>query len=169
MREVGHRLHNPLVARVRDLIEHERENDRRRERDDQVLDIQDNGVAEDRPEIGIPDDLQHILHAVIRCPRAPDDAQFRLVLLEGQGDTVHRVITEQHIVHEGKQHDQVQPFITLKGAQKASFQGLLFRRCQLCQSLSPHTSLRSTCMTQIISLLIEQVTYRTPSRTRQVG
>ena len=91
------------------LVEQQREDQGQREADDQVLKVQQQGVAERTPEVLVRDELVEVPQA---APFITEDAAARAVAAEGDDVARHRDVAENDVVDDGdEQHRVILPVL----------------------------------------------------------
>ena len=105
--QVADRLHDPLEVRLVDFVEQQRQDDRRRKTEDQPVDADEQGIAEDLAELRgaaeQPDEVRQT------DPLAAPYAVEYSVFLERDDDPVHGAVSEDDGPDEGcgEQQEQV--------------------------------------------------------------
>ena len=99
--QVGDRLHNLLEVNVLDLVQQQGEDQRQREADDQILEVQQQCVLERTPEVLILHELVEVLQA---APFIAEDAAAGAVAAERNDVAEHRDVAEHDVVHNGNEH-----------------------------------------------------------------
>ena len=107
MRQIQNGLKRAAEAHGGDLVDHQRQNDGNREPYRQTIQAQPKGIADGRLAlIGIEKALK-IFEQRLR-PRASQNAQRILVVLERDHHAVHGLVGEQDQQHQGRQKQQIQ-------------------------------------------------------------
>ena len=104
VREVGDHLHRALERAVADLVERQRQDDRRHEAERHHQHVDRHHVADQRVEVGGPEEQQEVLQS---HPFAAPDALHRRVVAEGDLGSHHRDVLEDENVGQGGGHHQV--------------------------------------------------------------
>ena len=99
--QVGDRLHNLLEVNILDLVQQQGEDQRQREADDQILEVQQQCVLERTPEVLILHELVEVLQA---APFIAEDAAAGAVAAERNDVAEHRDVAEHDVVHNGNEH-----------------------------------------------------------------
>ena len=105
MRGVDDRLHDLLVALAGQLVEQQRQNDRDRERHQQIANADGQGVLQQLGKVRRGEEAFKVLEA---HPGAAPDALHRLVVAEGDLQTIHGIIAEHQKIRHGGQQKQIQ-------------------------------------------------------------
>ena len=105
VRQVADGLHHALEPGVAQLVEQQRQDDRHRKAEDDAVQRQQHGVANQLPGVGIGEELGKVPQA---DPLGAPDAERHLVVLEGDDDAVDRQVVEDQEVQERQQEDQVE-------------------------------------------------------------
>ena len=105
VRQVADRLDHALVLRQVQLVEQQGQNNRRREAERQLQKADTQRVLDRDPELRRIDELVEVLHA---GPRASEDAQIELIVLEGQHNAAHGRIAENNQPDKARQNEQIQ-------------------------------------------------------------
>src|SRR5699024_8284690 len=85
-------------------VEQQREDQGQREADDQVLKVQQQGVAERTQEVLVRDELVEVPQA---APFITEDAAARAVAAEGDDVDRHRDVAENDVVDDGNEQHRV--------------------------------------------------------------
>ena len=125
MRQVADGLHRLLEGGVANFIDQQREKNGNRETDEQVLEADDQRIAERTPEHG---GFKHLLKVIPAHPRAARNTANDRKLAECNGDAAHGHVTKNDIPSQHRQKQQVELPVFGDCAQKALAQrGLRFR------------------------------------------
>ena len=108
VRHVGDRLDGALEGDGAHLVEHHRQDDRRREADGQAEHLDQHGVAHQRPEVGVGQVLLEVLEADAGGGEYRAQPAEHLDLLERDQHPVHGRVLEQHVEQERRREHQVQ-------------------------------------------------------------
>ena len=103
--QIGDGLGELLEFLRPDLVDHQREDDRRGEVTDQHFQVQHDRVLHHVPEVGVGDELLELFEP---HPLAAPDALDRVVLLKGDDEPHHGSVLENYKVEHRKQQQQVQ-------------------------------------------------------------
>ena len=104
VRQVGDGLHHLLEAARAHLVEQQRQDDRGREPEDDLVERDQQRVAEHVQELRAAEQALEVVQA---HPRAAQDALQDAVLLEGDDHPVHGVVLEDQEPGDGRQqHDE---------------------------------------------------------------
>ena len=109
MRDIKERLHRALVLLAAHFVEHEREQDRRREGEHHAVNVQQQRVAEGSVKHRGLEEAFKILKS---DPFAAPDAQIDFVVLKGDLYAVQRRILEDDVIQDGWYEQQIQITIT---------------------------------------------------------
>lgn len=100
MRHIGGGLYGALVKLVADLVEQEGQDDGGREMEDQVEQVDEDGVADHPPEIIAVEEVDKVAKS---DPGTRHDAHERTVVLEGDDGTVDRAVMEDRVIGQDRQ------------------------------------------------------------------
>ena len=120
VRHVGDRLHGSLELIVLNLVQKQREDDRRRETKHNGQRRNGERVGQKTPEVDVVEEVvkPHETDIV-----AAGDAAGRLIVVERDDQAVHRLIAEQRQIYKHGQNQQVLVFIHLPVAGNLMAQG----------------------------------------------
>ena len=105
MRQIADGLHSLLINGGFQLVQQQRQNDGSRERENQTVNVQQQRVPNNLPEVRV---VQVLLEVLETHPRAALNAHADIVLLERDLHAVHGPVAEQNIEGNGDHQHQIQ-------------------------------------------------------------
>ena len=105
MRQIADRLHKLLIPEIPDFIQQNRKDDRHRESEDQVVEVQEDRIDDDPSAVHVSEELQEVLEP---DPGTAQNPRADLIILEGDDYAVHGDIMEDNIVDQSRQQKKLQ-------------------------------------------------------------
>lgn len=116
VRQIGDRLHEPLEQLVPQLVQQQRQNDRGGEPEQQIVETDQQRIADQPPKIEAVEKVDEMFEP---DPRTVPDAGSGAEILKGDLQAVHGAVIENNVIGDNRQHHQVEQPVAPQIAEQA--------------------------------------------------